>query len=227
MKCIIKRILILPLVLLANTVFGGSMGAVERDAYDGVYVGADIGVIDLIDKESTLNPSIAHSMSATGITGGLLAGYDYTIVDRIKLGFEGVVNANGVSASDLALYAPVSSYRINSSYDVGFRFLPGYEINPGTVGHILLGYSNARFHIQDSGDYGFINQTMNKSGFQCGLGAKTLITDHLSLRADALYTQYSNSSNIGASNNSNYFTQVYKNNFAFLEGDLTLIYKFN
>ncbi len=42
-----------------------------------------------------------------------------------------------------------------------------------------------------------------------------------------LYSIYANASNLGMSNLYPYGTETYQNNFSTLEGDLTLLYKFN
>lgn len=211
---------------ITNVAIGGTMGAISP-FYDALYIGGDIGISNLINATSTNNPLAAHHMSATGIVGGGLLGYDYTIIDRIKLGIEGFGNANGLNVSSIQSYAPAASYQVNARYNVGVRILPGYQFNGGAVGYAVLGYTNARFKITDNGNYGYIDQAFNKSGFQCGLGMKAPITQRLSIRGDALYGIYGNASNIGISNVAPYGPQTYFNHFSTLEADLTVIYKFN
>lgn len=216
---------IIPWLLFANTVFAGDMGEPLINN-DGFYIGADMGVADLIDSQSTSGPATAHQMSGTGIVGGGVIGYDYSITELFTIGLEGFINANGLNASNSTLSSPISTYKINARYNGGMRLLPGYQITSNTTTHLLIGYSNAQFNIKDTGDYGFINKQFNKSGFQCGLGMKTLLSSRLSIRADGLYTTYSRASNLGASNTVGYTSQMYHNNFNTLEGNLTLIYKF-
>lgn len=214
------------LVVFTQIAFGGTLGDAEFDEYTGLYIGADIGVADVIDAESTAFPSVSHQLSATGIVGGGLVGYDYSLYNRIKIGFEGFMNANGLTVSAQALSTPTSSYSVNQTYNAGLRVLPGFEFYPKTVGHLILGYSNAKFTIRDNGNYGYIDQAVNKSGFQCGLGMKVALTSHLTIRADALYTTYGTISSIGGASNSGYTYQAYTNPLSTVEGDLTLIYKF-
>lgn len=47
-------------------------------------------------------------------------------------------------------------------YNTGVRILPAYEFSPGTIGHILLGYSYGKFKISDNGVYGYINTAIYK-----------------------------------------------------------------
>ncbi|PJD93055.1 MAG: hypothetical protein CK424_03380 [Legionella sp.] len=221
-----KKISAITVLLIANASFAGVMGEAEFDTYTGYYVGLDVGVSNLINSESTENPLQSHQLSATGIIGGGLVGYDFSLYNRFKIGFEGFMNANGLHIATRSFTPPSNSFTTSSQYNAGLRVLPGFEFSQDTVGHILLGYSNAKFTIQDSGNYGYIDQELNKNGFQCGLGMKTTITKQISIRIDALYTTYGHISSIGGSNTPGFTYQTYHNNFSTVEGDLTLIYKF-
>ena len=222
----LKYTMLTLLISVMNCATSGTMGT-DMTPYDAFYVGGDIGVSNLMDPTSTTDPLAAHHMSATGIIGGGLVGYDYSMTEQLTLGVEGFGNANGIHMSSLQLYPPQASYRVGAKYNAGLRVLPGYKFNSGAVAHVLLGYTNAGFTITDNGDYGYIDQHFNKNGFQCGLGMKVPITNNLSIRADALYSIYANASNIGLSNLAPYGPQTYYNNLSTLEGDLTILYKFN
>ncbi len=226
MVCSSKKLSLITLLWFTHTSFAGIMGDAELDHYTGFYVGTNIGVSDLINAQSTENPLQSHQLSATGVVGGGLAGYDLSVYNSFKIGFEGFMNANGLNIATRSFTPPSNSYTTSSQYNAGLRVLPGFEFYPDTIGHILLGYSNAKFTLRDSGDYGYIDQELNKSGFQCGLGMKSRITNQISIRIDALYTTYSGISSIGGSNTPGFTYQTYNNNFSTLEGDLTLIYKF-
>ena len=226
MHIMVKSNLMALVLLSAQSSFAGGMGA-HMTPYEGIYLGADIGISNIINSTSTTNPLAAHHMSATGIIGGGLVGYDLSLTQHIKLGVEGFGNATDLNMSSLQLYYPAVGYRVSSKYNAGARILPGYQLNGGSVVHVLLGYTNTRLNVYDNGNYGFINQKSNINGFQGGLGTKVPLTKHLSLRADALYNIYGHASNTGVSNVAPYGPQVYRNNVSALEGDLTLLYKFN
>lgn len=221
-----KSIVVSVLLCFAQSAISGSTGRV-LGPYDGLYMGGDIGVSNLVDSTSTTSPLAGHHMSSTGIVGGGLIGYDYSLTGHIKLGFEGFAHANGLNASSVQLYSPVARYQVSSRYNLGARLLPGYSLDERSTGHLLLGYTYAKFNVMDNGNYGYIDQNFYKSGFQCGLGMKTHVTQKLSLRADALYSTYAHASNRGTSNIAPYGQQTYHNNFSMLEGDLTLLYQFN
>ncbi len=182
-----KKTALMTLLFGVQHVYAGTMGPIEPP-YNGIYIGADIGVSNLIDSTNTSYPITAHHLSATGIVGGGLIGYDYSINNLFKVGIEGFGNANGLNASNLQSYAPISAYRVSAKYNTGVRLLPGYNFGHNTIGHVILGYTNAQFSANDNGNYGYINQEFNQSGFQCGLGMKTVLIKNLSIRADALYS---------------------------------------
>ena len=78
----------------------GTMGEVTPTAsYDGLYLGADIGVSDFMVRDFTYIPPDIHTLGSLGIVGGGLVGYDYTIYNHVKLGLEGFINATGLNAA--------------------------------------------------------------------------------------------------------------------------------
>lgn len=221
-----RKIALAALLLVGQQAYCGTMGA-QNTPYNGAYIGGTLGVVNLINPTNTTYPLAAHQMGDTGVLGGGLIGYDYSVSETIKVGFEGFANAIGLDSSSIQLYDPVTSYRVQSRYNFGARVLPGYQLPGGAVGYVVLGYTNNGYKITDDGDYGYINQSGNTNGFQCGLGMKTPLKGRLSLRADALYSIYQSTSNTGLSNLTPPGPQIYNNNFSTLEGDLTLLYKFN
>ena len=216
-------------LLCSIPAFAGSMGElISLPGYNGLYLGGDIGFANLIDKQSTLYIPGAydkHQLSATGFVGGGMLGYDYSLMERIKLGVEGFINGTALNLSTQQLYTPHVSYNSNMRYTAGVRLLPGYEFSPATIGHLMLGYSYGSFNIKDNGDYGFINTGLASNGFQSGLGLNVPCHfKNLSLRGDVVYTTYSAKTSDGLS--PTLLSQNYYNNFATIEGNLSLIYKF-
>lgn len=219
MKFIFQTGLIVLAILLSNCAFAGS------DA--NFYVGANIGAASLIDKENTNNPiSDSHDLSAFGVVGGGLVGFDFTLRDQLKLGVEGFANATSINISDNQNYAPVTSYTVNMRNNLGLRLLPGYAFTPGTLGHVIVGYSSAKFAINDNGNYGIVNSQFRKNGFQFGLGLITALFNNASIRADILYTTYGSQTSYGVTTTTPATTQNYHNNLSTLEGNLVLVYKF-
>lgn len=216
-------------VLSSASVFAGVMGGVDgtySPPYDGFYVGADVGLSNLLDKESHVNFSETQRLGGLGIIGGGFVGYDYSITDRVKLGLEGFGTANGLNTSTQHFNTD-TSYNVSSQYSAGFRVLPGYELIPGAIGHIILGYSTTQFRIKDNGNYGFINYSTNKNGFQSGLGFLISLTQSVLIRFDGSYTTFASESKRGTSKVTPMAYQYYTNDFSTFAGDLSLVYKFN
>ena len=224
MSCF-KKIQCALLLSLTSTAFCGVMG--DYNTYDGIYIGGDIGISDLNNSVTTYYPSSSQHLAATGIVGGALIGYDFTVptLDRFKIGIEFLANAAGLnvgSATDNH-----TSFTTSSRYNLAPRVLPGFLFYDKVVGHIIIGYTNGNFKIEDTGVHGFINKTVNLSGFQIGLGMKVELVQDFTLRADTVYSIYQSYSINGASNNNLYSYQRYTNEPSTLEGNLILIYKFN
>lgn len=226
MRFFCKRMVGLALLACSYTVFAGTMGADQMsNPYDGLYLGANVGVANLLDDASWLINPEDHDLGTIGIIGGGFIGYDYSITDQVKIGLELFANANGLNTS-IRHYITETAYTVHSRYNGGLRLLPGYQCSPDTVLHLILGYSNAQFEIKDN-LYGYLDKTYNKSGFQSGLGLTSSLIGGLSIRLDALYTTYAGQSSTGLSLVNGSLYQYYTNDFSTLEGDLSLVYKFN
>lgn len=221
-------ILSLGIGLFCSSVYAGTMGPDMIQAFDGFYIGGTVGVANFLDKESTLyTPGLydRHQLSATGFIGGGIVGYDYSVTNRIKLGIEGFINGNSLNTAAEQKYAPIPSFNASMPYNAGVRLIPGYELTPGTIGQVFLGYSYGTIHIKDNGNYGYIDTNLLNSGFQTGLGIYLpCIFQNVSLRASMLYTSYGTNTSLGLS--TSFTPQNYYDNFASLEGNLSLIYKF-
>lgn len=215
--------------------FAGTMGALELPC-NGFYIGGDVGVADFIDKQATLTDSgtvDTRKLSAIGFVGGGMLGYDFRMAERFKLGVEGFINAaSGMNVTAFQLYEPVSAFTAHLNYYTGARILPAYELSPGILGHLVLGYSYGNFNLKDDGDFGFIHKGVHSNGFQGGLGIELPgFCKNLSLRGDILYTHYGSLTTIGqfAASAAPPFSSAplpYFNSFATFEGNLSLIYKF-
>lgn len=113
MSCFKKMHLAL-LFLLTHSAYGGMMG-MDYDPYDGIYVGLDIGVSVLNNAASTYFPSTSINLAHTGIVGGGLIGYDFSVGQRFKVGVEFLANATSLGASSRRL-AEHTSFTTQQSY---------------------------------------------------------------------------------------------------------------
>jgi opacity protein-like surface antigen len=187
---------------------------------NGFYIGADVGAADFMDKEShTVTPE-SHQLGSIGAVGGIFIGYDYGLNNKVRLAVEGFADATDLNTS---LQHASNTYKMDQDYNLGLRLLPEYVFTPFTVGHVILGYANGRFHINDNGVYGLINTSYNQSGFQTGLGVTTALKNNIFIRLDALYDTYPSKTNQGVGLTSP--TQSYSNRFSQLAGEFSVIYK--
>lgn len=228
MMSYVKKIQFAILFCLSSTSFCGGMSnvAATSSEYDGVYLGADVTVGDFNADVTTSYPSANISLSAINVSGGALIGYDMTIYDRFKMGFEFLANANAYTASS-RFFNENTDLTAEQRYNLAPRILPGFLFYPGVVGHLILGYSNAYVTVKDNGQHGFINKSGNQSGFQGGLGMKADLLDGFSFRADIVYSIYGNLSGNGGTNNNLYNYQNYSVGVQTVEGTATIIYKFD
>lgn len=224
MSCF-KKIQWALLLSLATNAYCGAMA--DYNLYDGIYVGGDIGVSNLNNAVTTYYPSSSQHLASTGIVGGVLIGYDYTVptLDRFKIGIEFLANAAGLNTG--TRLNNQTAFTTKSRYNLAPRVLPGFLFYDKVVGHLIIGYTNAYFSYQDTGTHGYLNKSVNQSGFQAGLGMKVELIQDFTLRIDTVYSTYQTYSVNGTSNNNLYSYQRYTNDPSTLEGNLILIYKFN
>ena len=244
-----KLFSMLLILMFGKSCFAGAMGAGEKqaDPYNGVYVGADIGLVALFQgvsvslNETAPGPFIGSSTTPLGhfgIIGGGIIGYDYSLPQKIKLGIEGYVNGINVTIPQ-SLQSTVpsdsGSTTTQQNYAWGVRALPGYELSPGVVAHLILGYSNAQFFINSpppatglSVLQPIVNESFTCNGFQSGIGLTSIVYRNFSLRIDGLFTTYGahSSPSYAFNNGALVYTGTFKSVLNTFEGDLTLSYKF-
>lgn len=188
---------------------------------NGFYIGGMLGAANLMNKESHAVMPESHQVGSVGAVGGLFAGYDYGLNNWARLAIEGFFE---VPDQNINISHASNTYTMTQDYNLGLRLLPEYVFTPSTVGHIILGYVNGRFHINDNGVYGTINTAYHQGGIQTGLGLTTTLQNNLFIRLDALYDAYASATNTGTGLTTP--TQSYTNRFSQLAGELGVIYKF-
>lgn len=220
----VLRTMISILLLSASVAFSGTMGSGPVDwIHNGFYIAGDIGPAGFADKEYHSSSPESHQLGSVGIIGGGYVGYNYGINSVWGLALELFADATGFNA---AITHQPNTYHHSQDYDLGVRVLPEYAFTPATTGHLILGYTNGRFHISDNGVYGYIDTGYNKSGFQGGLGFTTAMTDHVFVRLDAIYDIYASQTNTGLGLSAGTW-QFYTNTYSTLAGEFSLIYQFS
>lgn len=182
----------------------------------GLYLGIDAGIADLLNKEShSINPE-SHQLSKIGPTAGTYLGYAFDLNEQFYIAAEVFIDGTWVQTK---IQHAGSIYTQKQFYNLGMRFLPAYAFTTDTFGHIILGYTNARTEIEDYGVYGLVNSIYSTGGFQAGIGFDTALMDNFFIRLDALYNIYRSNTMSGLS------LQRYTNRFSQLEGEVSIFYK--
>lgn len=227
-----RLILALPILLISTTVLA-HQNHINYSNYkdvtaqhsqplvlkDGFYLGAQGGYDAYRIKRTTtagggLVASTSSQNSATGLAGGLYAGYGKYLQRIIYLGAEvygNAVNAQSSGNGNVALGGLSSSYntsfKVNNNY--GISILPGLKVNDAALLYLRLGYGWS--HLKGSATAEALGASFSNSrsstqgGFEYGLGIETAICEKMSIRAqythanygsfNGLATQYSTSSN--------------------------------
>jgi hypothetical protein len=210
---------------LLPSLYAGSMGYVNDYPLDNhIYLGGNLGIAGLLDKDSQVYTPAAHHQSAVGVLGGGFLGFEYAWNEQFRLSIECFGNATGLSATATQNYVTRAQYTAAMSYNVGARLLPGMMLTQNTQGYVTLGYASGHFSADDNGNYGYVNDSFSLNGIQSGIGMKTIIYQALSLRLDALYTYYGSHHSYGYTAVGR--PQVYENTLATLETNLALVYTF-
>lgn len=200
---------------MSNHVFAGNI------IQNGLYFGGDIGTANSMTKEShSVNPE-SHQLGSIGEVAGLYLGYDYQLANCLGVALEGFAD---VTNNNTYLKHSANKYNMDQKYQYGLRLLPKYALTHCTALHVIIGYTNAKFHIHDNGVYGYIGKHYHQNGFQTGIGFTTAAMCNFYLRLDALYNTYPSKTNRGVGLTTP--TQHYTNRFSQLAGEIAVIYKF-
>lgn len=213
---------------------------------NGFYVGGGAGAIYLKTKLSTTtdftSEHVLRSTSTddfptdTTFNSTLFLGYGHTFKNKAYLALEAFGNWPSLKTEGEATgaYATnTSDLSFNSVY--GIRLLPGYQLTPKITAYGIVGYARAKVHTDSTlmgtinsvpslNTSSSINETLN--GYQLGLGAMTKITEHVSLRGDAIYSSYEHTSPVTTTSSNGELTNTYQQTPYTIETDLSLVYQF-
>lgn len=175
----------------------------------GFYAGGGIGVLDLNNK-STANVTTKSSGAVTtatnnsgkmGVNGALLAGYGWSLPNRLYVGVEAFTNYTSAKiSSNSTSSASTVVNSLRATYVYGARVLPGYQTTPSTVVYGILGVARGKFKTTGTvttnkgvvTDTGAGDQNFSLNGYQLGLGSMTEVAKNVALRGDVIYTTYQN-----------------------------------
>lgn len=220
----IKAAVLGVLLLQSSFLCAGSMADLDTlplPILNGFYIGGNLGAGDFLNKEMHTVNAETHQLGAVNFIGGGLIGYDYAFMPWLHTALEFFGDG---TEFNLEISRTPNTYTMSQRYDIGFRVLPTYFFTPQTSIHLIFGYVNGGFKINDNGRYGYINQSTNQSGFQTGLGFNNELAWNFSIRLDGIYNIYGAQNSIGSNSNGVY--QTYSNTFSSFIGQVGLVYQF-
>ena len=150
------------------------------------YAGVGAGPTGFFNKEKTTGGfNGSANYSALGILGTLYGGVDYSLANGLDMAAEIFGDARSAWYKDDHNYTP--SYDARMRYTYGLRVLPGYQLSTAATVHLLLGF--VRGNLKSTWGSGNRNIS-NLGGYQVGLGGNYMLSHHVGLRGDLIYSQY-------------------------------------
>jgi hypothetical protein len=213
---------------------------------DGFYVGAGAGAMYAKTKMA-VDSSVTSNVKTTatsnddyptdiGLNTALLLGYGHTFKNRAYIGLEGFGNWPSVKTEGAISGTYVSNsadLSFNSVY--GFRMLAGYQLSAKTTAYGIVGYARAKVQsnttatgnvLSDPGLDTTASSDETLNGYQFGLGAMRKISEHISLRADAIYSAYEHTSSVTTTSSNGVLSNSVQQTPYTIETDLSLLYQF-
>jgi len=151
------------------------------------YLGIGAGPTSFFNKVSNSSNASAN-YGVLGALASLYGGYNYTFTSGFGLGGEVFGDVRSPYYKDNNSFNP--SYKARLRYTYGLRVLPGYQFNSTVSAHAILGYVRGNMR-STAGGY---SHTSNLTGYQLGLGADYMATQHVGLRGDLIYSNYNKAS---------------------------------
>lgn len=181
---------ILKTVVASAVLATGFAGTASAQEFDGPFIGAQAGW----NSEEVRNPQMPQGVIAMdddqqSLTGGIYAGYDHRLGDRIVVGAEGSFDLSnndkfrGTSSG--------ASYIIDPKYSFDLTARAGILVQPDTLVYARGGYTNARVTTRISDMFGVESEADNRDGWLVGGGVERQLTSHVSARLEYRYADLS------------------------------------
>lgn len=181
---------ILKTVVASAILAAGIAGTASAQEFDGPFIGAQAGW----NSDEVRNPQMPQGVIAMdddqqSLTGGIYAGYDRRVGDKIVVGAEGSFDLSnddkfrGTSAG--------SSYLIDPKYSFDLTARAGVLVQPDTLVYARGGYTNARIKTSISDMVGVESEADNRDGWLVGGGVERQLTSNVSARVEYRYSDLS------------------------------------
>lgn len=175
-----KKSLILSLTAAAAMLPSTAMA----QAFEGPYIGAQIGWNqDNVESSAATTGSVAVDQNRDAFVGGVFAGYDHHIAERVVIGAE----AGFQVGADDAIVEAGGRYAIDPRYAFDLSARAGYVVGDKTLIYARGGYSNVRARVRSLNATTPISETGNLDGWFVGGGVERKLTDSVSARVEYRY----------------------------------------
>ena len=180
-----------PKIALAAAVVGVSFSApaIAQD-FNGPFIGVQAG----LNSDNLRNPNTAIGRvpmddNRQSFTGGIYAGYDYQVKDKVVIGAEGSFD---VTADDkMRSVSGATSHTIDPRYSFDLTARAGYLVTPDTLVYVRGGYTNARVKASSWNGAVLQSATGNRDGWLVGGGVERKLMTHVSARLEYRYSDLS------------------------------------
>lgn len=175
---------------LATVIAAGFATAASAAEFDGPVVGAQLGwQSEKLEYPDTSFGQVPIDDKKQSVTGGLFAGYDKKINDRVVVGAEAGLDF----ASDDEVQSSIAgtSYSVDPKHSIDLTARAGFLANPQTLVYARGGYTNARFRTTITDVAGIQSESSSQDGWLAGAGIERQITDHASARVEYRFSKLS------------------------------------
>lgn len=176
--------------LVAGAVALSIAGTAHAAEFDGPYVGAQIGwnSNQIRDPETSLG-TMPIDDDQQSLTGGVYAGYDRHVAERVVVGVEGGLDF--AKDDEVEGTAAGQTFTLDPKYSFDLTARAGYLVNPNTLVYARGGYTNARVKTTVDTAIGAASATDNRDGWLLGAGVERQFMPSASARVEYRYSDLS------------------------------------
>lgn len=174
-----KIILTLAAVVAAAT----SMPALAAP-FSGPYIGAQVGSDNYNIKVTGTGGTSFDGIAATGVEGGVFAGFDVPLGSSLFIGAEASALWSGADAT-VTMGGTALEAKTHTTYGASGRL--GVKLGEHTALYGRAGWSDSHFKLYENGVEAY---SAHKSGLLVGGGLEHYLSHHSSLRVEYGYTMY-------------------------------------
>ena len=176
--------------VVAGIAVASLAGTASAAEFNGPFIGAQVGwSSNEVKNPETSFGSVPLEDDQQSITGGIYAGYDRKVADRVVIGAEGGLDF----ASDDELHTSPSgnSFTIDPKRSFDLTARAGYLTDPSTLVYARGGYTNARTKNSLVTAAGTATAYDNRDGWLLGGGVERQFMSNASARLEYRYSDLS------------------------------------